>query len=165
MLNSLKSHIYTLNLLKFCLVFLLIITQTACEFKPKEKTNQKQEIENKGLNFIITNNLSEFSGSKLIEKEANNFLRQWNLAGMTMSVVKDGKLVYAHGFGYADPESKQPVSPGNLFRIASVSKLITAVAIMNLVEKKAISLNSKVFGPNAILGRSNTVILHLIPRL
>jgi len=68
-----------------------------------------------------------------------------------MSIVKDGKLVYAHGFGYADVQAKQQVTPGNLFRIASVSKLITAVAIMKLVEKKAISLDSKVFGPKAIL--------------
>ena len=70
---------------------------------------------------------------------------------MTMAVVKGGKLVYAHGFGYSDLETKQSVEPGNLFRVASVSKLITAVAIMKLVEKKAFSLDSKVFGPKAIL--------------
>jgi CubicO group peptidase (beta-lactamase class C family) len=70
---------------------------------------------------------------------------------MTMSIVKDGKLVYAHGFGYSDIETKQPVLPGQLFRIASVSKLITAVAIMKLVEHKSISLDSKVFGPNGII--------------
>lgn len=109
------------------------------------------ELDTKGLNYRITNDLSEFAGSKFIEKEANEFLRRWNLAGMTMSVVKDGKLVYAHGFGYSDLEAKQPVTPGQLFRIASVSKLITAVAIMKLVDKKKISLDSKVFGPDAIL--------------
>jgi CubicO group peptidase (beta-lactamase class C family) len=70
---------------------------------------------------------------------------------MTMSIVKDGKLVYAHGFGFADIETKLPVSPGHLFRVASVSKLITAVAIMKLVEKRALALDSRVFGPKAIL--------------
>ena len=68
-----------------------------------------------------------------------------------MAIVKDGKLVFAHGYGYSDIEAKTPVNPGNLFRIASVSKLITAVAIMKLVEKRIVSLDSKVFGPNAIL--------------
>jgi CubicO group peptidase (beta-lactamase class C family) len=68
-----------------------------------------------------------------------------------MAIVKDGKMVFAHGYGYADVDAKLPVNPGNLFRIASVSKLVTAVAIMKLVEKKVISLDSKVFGPNAIL--------------
>lgn len=151
MLNSSKTHIYIIKFFKFSLVFLLVITQCTIDLDRNELLNHFQELDTNGLNFRITNELSEFSGSKFIEKEANNFLQQWNLAGMTMSVVKDGKLVFAHGYGYSDVETKQPVNPGNLFRIASVSKLITAVAIMKLVEKKAISLDSKVFGPQAIL--------------
>jgi len=130
---------------------LLIVSRYNVNLEPHEVPNQYPEIDTKGLNYRITNDLSEFSGGKFIDKEANDFLRQWNLAGMTMSVVKDGKLIYAHGFGYSDVEAKQPVTPGQLFRIASVSKLITAVAIMNLVEHKSISLDSKVFGPKAII--------------
>lgn len=130
---------------------MLIVSRYNVNLEPHEVPNQYPEIDTKGLNYRITNDLSEFSGGKFIDKEANDFLRQWNLAGMTMSVVKDGKLIYAHGFGYSDVEAKQPVTPGQLFRIASVSKLITAVAIMNLVEHKSISLDSKVFGPKAII--------------
>jgi len=129
----------------------LIVSNRTIELIPHELPDQSQELDEHGLNFNVTNELSNFNGSKFIEKQATDFLRQWNLAGMTMSIVKDGKLVYAHGFGYSDIENKQPVSPGQLFRIASVSKLITAVAIMKLVEKKAISLDSKVFGPKAII--------------
>ena len=151
MLNSVKTHICTLNFFKYCLIFILIVTRCTVNIVPHELPEQIQELDTNGLNFRISNELSEFSGSKFIEKEANGFLQQWNLAGLTMSIVKDGKLVYAHGFGYADVETKQPVIPGNLFRIASVSKLITATAIMKLVEKKTISLDSKVFGPKAIL--------------
>ncbi|MGE5394455.1 MAG: serine hydrolase domain-containing protein [Candidatus Saccharibacteria bacterium] len=151
MLNFIKTHIYTINFLKFLLVILLVLGPCA---KIKETYDLSQNIEqadSKGLNFRVTNNLSEFPGSKYIEKEANAFLRQWKLAGMTMSIVKNGKLVFAHGYGYSDLETMQPVEPGQLFRIASVSKLITAVAIMKLVEHKSLSLDSKVFGPNAII--------------
>jgi CubicO group peptidase (beta-lactamase class C family) len=130
---------------------LLIVFRCNVDIDPHELPDQYQELDTNGLNFRITNELSDFSGSKFIEKEANGLLHQWNLAGMTMSVVKDGKLVYAHGFGYSDIEAKRPVTPGQLFRIASVSKLITAVAIMKLVEHKLISLDSKVFGPKAII--------------
>jgi CubicO group peptidase (beta-lactamase class C family) len=151
MLNYLKTHICTVRFFKYCLIFLLVVTGYSVNIGTQEIVNQYQEIDTNGLNFRITNDLSNFSGSKFIEKQANEFLRQWNLAGMTMSVVKDGKLVYAHGFGYSDVEAKQSVTPGQLFRIASVSKLITAVAIMKLVEHKLISLDSKVFGPNAII--------------
>ena len=154
MLNYLKTHICTIKFFKYCLIFLLIVTHCNVNRDPHELPDQYQEVDTKGLNFRITNELSEFSGSKFIEKQANEFLQQWKLAGMTMSVVKDGKLVYAHGFGYSDIETKQPVNPGQLFRIASVSKLITAVAIMKLVEHKLISLDSKVFGPKAIIKNS-----------
>jgi CubicO group peptidase (beta-lactamase class C family) len=151
MLNFKKTHIYIIRFLKYSLVFLLVITQCTTEFDANELPKHTQKVDANGLNFKITNELSDFAGNKFIAKEANVFLQQWNLAGMTMSIVKDGKLVFAHGYGYSDIETKTPVNPGDLFRIASVSKLITATAIMKLVEKKKISLDSKVFGPNAIL--------------
>jgi len=151
MLNFLKSHICTINLFRNILIFLLIVSRCTVHLDPSELKIHTEALDAKSLNSNITNSLSEFSGSKFIKKEVDEFLQQWNLAGLTMSIVKDGKLVYAHGFGYADVIAKEQVTPGNLFRIASVSKLITAVAIMKLVEKKSISLDSKVFGPNAIL--------------
>lgn len=151
MLNFIKTHICTIKLFRNSLIFLLIISRCSVNIDPSELHIHAVELDTKGLNFRITNELSNFLGSKIVAKEANEFLQQWNLAGLTMSIVKDGKLVYAHGFGYSDVEAKQQVTPGNLFRIASVSKLITAVAIMKLVEKKTISLESKVFGPKAIL--------------
>ncbi len=150
MLNYIKTHICTKNILQAGLIFFLIVFRISTPLGD-EIQNRYQDIDDDGLNFKITNNLSEFKESKVIEKQANEFIRQWSLAGMTMSIVKNGKLVYAQGFGYADVETKQPVTPGQLFRIASVSKLITAVAIMKLVEHKSISLDSKVFGPNGIL--------------
>ncbi len=151
MLNYLKKHICTKNITLIGLIIFLISFRISIPKDRNEIQNSLEDVEEDGLNFQITNELSEFKESKVIEKQANEFLRQWNLAGMTMSVVKNGKLVYAHGFGYSDVEAKQPVTPGQLFRIASVSKLITAVAILKLVEHKSISLDSKVFGPNAII--------------
>jgi CubicO group peptidase (beta-lactamase class C family) len=60
-------------------------------------------------------------------------------------------LIYARGFGYADLGSTEPVQPYHKFRIASLSKPITAVAIMKLVEQGQLALTDKVFGPNALL--------------
>ncbi len=151
MLNFIKSHICTVKILKYTFVFLLVVFQCQNPAGTSAIYNSLKTPDPKSINFGLTNDLSQFAGSKFIEKEANEFLQQWNLAGMTMSIVKDGKLVFAHGFGFADIDAKLQVSPGNLFRIASVSKLITAVSIMKLVEKKTISLESKVFGPKAIL--------------
>jgi CubicO group peptidase (beta-lactamase class C family) len=59
-------------------------------------------------------------------------------------VLREGKLIYARGFGYADVENKTPVQPDALFRIASVSKTLTAVAIMKLVEEGKLDLDDHV---------------------
>ncbi len=151
MLNFKKLHIRLFTLILIVFIILLAILRFNRPAERNEIPKKVQEVDTKSLNFRITNDLSEFSGHSFIAREADKFLKQWNLAGMTMSIVKDGKLVYAHGFGYGDVESQRAVTPGNLFRIASVSKLITAVSIMKLVEDKKLTLDSKVFGPNAIL--------------
>ncbi len=68
-----------------------------------------------------------------------------DVPGAALAVAKDGKLVYARGFGHADLERKQPVQPDALFRIASVSKPITAVAVLQLVERGKLKLSDRVF--------------------
>src|SRR2546423_2868838 len=61
-----------------------------------------------------------------------SFLQQHQLPGGALAVAKDGKIVYARGFGYADREKKEVVQPAALFRVASLSKPITAVAVLQL---------------------------------
>jgi N-acyl-D-amino-acid deacylase len=65
--------------------------------------------------------------------------------GAALAVARDGKLVYSRGFGYADLQRTQPVQPDSLFRIASVSKPLTAVAVLQLVERGKLKLSDKVF--------------------
>lgn len=151
MLNFMNLHFYHLRIVSFFLISILLLGN--CTSSPEIKKVEKKipGPDTNSLNYKLSNEQSEFSESSFIAKKAGDFLQQWNLAGLTMAIVKDGKLVFAHGYGYSDIEAKTPVNPGNLFRIASVSKLITAVAIMKLVEKRIVSLDSKVFGPNAIL--------------
>lgn len=79
-----------------------------------------------------------------LDNWALEFMKKHSVPGGQVSVMKDGKLVYARGFGYADREKKSPVEPGSLFRIASVSKPITAVAILQLVEREKLKLSDKI---------------------
>src|SRR5690242_2817054 len=57
-----------------------------------------------------------------------DFLQEHELPGAALAVARNGQLVYARGFGYADRAANEPVRPGALFRIASLSKPLTAVA-------------------------------------
>lgn len=82
------------------------------------------------------------------------FIRQWGVAGASLAIANQGKLVYAKGFGFADIEQGEAMQPYHLLRVASVSKLITAVAIMKLIEDGKLSLNQQVFGENGILNNA-----------
>jgi CubicO group peptidase (beta-lactamase class C family) len=72
-------------------------------------------------------------------------LQRDNIAGATIAVVKDGKLLFSKGYGYADREKKTPVSPADtLFRPGSVSKLFTWTAVMQLHEQGKLDLDKDV---------------------
>jgi CubicO group peptidase (beta-lactamase class C family) len=72
-------------------------------------------------------------------------MRDEQVAGATISVVKDGELFFAKGYGFADLEKRAPVDPEKtLFRIGSVSKLFTWTAVMQLVEQGELSLDADV---------------------
>lgn len=70
---------------------------------------------------------------------------RWGIPGGAIAVVKDGRLVLARGYGYSDAQAKEPVAPDALFRIASVSKPITAVAALRLAEQGRLDLDAKAF--------------------
>ncbi|HXJ06341.1 MAG TPA: serine hydrolase domain-containing protein [Candidatus Acidoferrum sp.] len=68
-----------------------------------------------------------------------------DIAGAVVAVVKDGKLLLASGYGYADVEKKVPVSPETtLFRPGSISKLFTWTAVMQQVEQGKLDLDRDV---------------------
>lgn len=73
------------------------------------------------------------------------FMRKWHVPGGQLAVAKDGRLVLDHGYGFADVEQRAAVEPDHLFRIASVSKTITTVAILTLVDDGKLALDDKVF--------------------
>jgi CubicO group peptidase (beta-lactamase class C family) len=83
---------------------------------------------------------------------ASEFMQQHDVPGLSIAIGREGALVYQDAFGFADREKREAVSPMHLFRIASVSKSITSVAIFSLIEEGRIRLTDRVFGPGAITG-------------
>jgi CubicO group peptidase (beta-lactamase class C family) len=72
-------------------------------------------------------------------------LKRDDIAGATVSIVKDGKLLFAKGYGYADFEKAKPVSAQEtLFRPGSISKLFTWTAVMQLFEQGKLDLDRDV---------------------
>jgi CubicO group peptidase (beta-lactamase class C family) len=68
-----------------------------------------------------------------------------DIAGATVAIVKDGKLLFAKGYGFADMKARKPViADTTLFRIGSITKLFTWTAVMQLVEEGKIDLDADV---------------------
>jgi N-acyl-D-amino-acid deacylase len=85
----------------------------------------------------------------------STIMRSWNLPGGQLAIAHEGRLVYNRGFGWANVEDVQAVEPDNLFRIASTSKPITAVAILKLVDQGEIALDTPIFPLLALEGPPN----------
>ena len=83
-------------------------------------------------------------GMAPFEDSVRAIMRKYKLPGGAVALVRDGKLIYARGFGWADVENKAPVQPDALFRIASVSKPLTSAAIMTLVQDGKLRLDDRV---------------------
>jgi len=66
------------------------------------------------------------------------------IPGLAIAVAVDGRVVFAEGFGYADLEQRVPAWPSTKFRIGSISKPLTAVALMQLVEQRKVDLDAPV---------------------
>ncbi|MGL5682349.1 MAG: serine hydrolase domain-containing protein [Marinifilaceae bacterium] len=103
------------------------------------------------INQVINNSDSDLETTISFDKAIERFMREWSIKGASFALMKDDKLIYSKGYGFADEEQQEPMDVMHIFRIASVSKLITAVAVMKLVEEKQISLSDYVFGDNGIL--------------
>jgi len=113
--------------------------------------------------FLILNSIIAFSQQKpfkdeLIDSTINAFKTKWSIPGISVAIAKDGKLIYAKGFGYADTLTKELVTVYSLFRIASCSKTITAIGIMKLIQDKKLHIDDTVFGNKGIL--NDTAYLH-----
>jgi CubicO group peptidase (beta-lactamase class C family) len=105
-------------------------------------------------NIRLTNSNSTGTGFDTGESTINSFMKKWTIEGASVAISRNGRLVFAKGFGFADTAAKIITQPYSKFRIASISKLVTAVAIMKLQEDGKLSVNDKVFGPDGILNDS-----------
>ncbi len=103
------------------------------------------------INHLITNEMSDSEQTEKFDREMLKFMKYWDLKGGSFALMRNDSLLYAKGYGYADLEKEQMCEVVNTFRVASVSKLITATAIMRLIEEGRIELDSQVFGEEGIL--------------
>lgn len=86
----------------------------------------------------------ETSLKKELDNELASLAKEFGIPALALTVITSGKLVYAQGFGFQGKENKLPVTKNTLFRIASISKLFTAQAVMQLAEKNKLNLDDNI---------------------
>ena len=85
---------------------------------------------------------------------AEAFRKQYEVPGLAVAFTRDGKLVHEAAYGLADRDAREALTPRHRFRIASVSKPITSVAIFRLIEEGRLGLDDRVLGPESVLGEA-----------
>lgn len=145
-----KKRIFMLILIP-CLIIAAVVaifTRTAEEKQVAEKENVTSGIH---LNDTLTNSMSDSPQLEDMENKIKRYLLRWEINGAQIAVTRNDSLLYVKGFGWADMEKKQEMQPSNIMRLASVSKLLTAVGVMRLAEVGTLKLSDHVFGPKGIL--------------
>ncbi len=121
-----RAH-HTIRLLKFrfglvCLVVLCSITDGIAQNQRRDYTD-------------VVRILREFIEHERVDKQ---------LPAVSVALVDDQEIVWADGFGFADPDKKIPATAETIYRVGSVSKLFTDIGIMQLVERGEVQLDTPI---------------------
>ncbi len=144
-----------MNLRAFILLLSIISSSlVGCTTTKSNNATPKEKRQQVSINNLITNDMSDIDGCEKFDRSIEYFIRRWELTGASFALMRNDSLIYAKGYGYSNLKDSVKCEVNNIFRIASASKLITATAIMKLVEEGRLSLQSQVFGAEGILNDS-----------
>lgn len=91
------------------------------------------------------------NGKNNIDNMVYSFMIKHDIPGISVAVSKDEEIVYVGSYGFADVEKGVRVKENTLFRLASMSKQHTAIAIMTLMERGLLDIDDTVFGKGGIM--------------
>ncbi len=152
-----RKNLNLLKLLLVCSIFSLLTT-SACTKSNGAVCKHEKELRftapPKSINEFISNADSDYEYTESFDTAVRQFMRRNDIHGASFALMKDGKLIYAKGYGMADVENQIPMESYHLLRVASVSKLFTSVGVLKLFELGLLSPDDYVFGEEGILNDS-----------
>jgi|SRR5579875_464665 len=84
------------------------------------------------------------SQKRAVDDLLSSYLARHRVPGLSVAIIANGEVLYTQGYGFADVENSVPASADTVYRLASVSKPITATAAMELVERKKLDLDAPI---------------------
>ncbi|RDC65664.1 serine hydrolase domain-containing protein [Adhaeribacter pallidiroseus] len=100
------------------------------------ETERIQQVENSLMPYVP---IKDFPGWNLAER-----MKHYRVPGLSIAVIRNLKIDWAKSYGLADTTTKMPVTTTTVFSAGSISKLVTAVAALQLVDKKQLTLDSPI---------------------
>ena len=96
-----------IKVLRITFLFILIfLGEIAISFSDKSSVEKVLPTEEKmPVSYRLTNNLSAYESMQGLDQQIETFMKKWNIVGASVAVVKDERLIYTKGFGYADKEN------------------------------------------------------------
>ena len=95
------------------------------------------------LVFSVSTYAQDFTG---LDQVARTEMKEKNVVGAAIAVIKDGKVVYSKGFGVANSETNAPVTAQTLFQTGSIAKTFTAALILKLASEGKLRLDAPIGG-------------------
>jgi D-alanyl-D-alanine carboxypeptidase len=84
------------------------------------------------------------AGADEVDRRVEAQMRKRHVPGLSLAVVRDGKIIKAKGYGFANLELKVAAEPETVYEVGSLTKQVTAAAVMLLVEEGRVSLDDKI---------------------
>ncbi len=147
-------HRYKLLIVLLMLIAGLTLTIRSCQPAANRHILTEEEEIRYRLNDSIRNAFCDFKETERMERYLKNWMARYNIRGAQLAIMDNERLIYAKGFGWADQQDSVLLEAGDILRIASASKLITAIGVMKLCEEGKLTTESPVFGPQGILNDS-----------
>ncbi len=147
-------HRYKLLIVLLMLIAGLTLTIRSCQPAANRHILAEEEEIRYRLNDSIRNAFCDFKETERMERYLKNWMARYNIRGAQLAIMDNERLIYAKGFGWADQQDSVLLEAGDILRIASASKLITAIGVMKLCEEGKLTTESPVFGPQGILNDS-----------
>jgi CubicO group peptidase (beta-lactamase class C family) len=114
------------------LLAMLCMAVPSCAQRPAPNQGQSQSIDARAL-------------ETLLDSVMRRGMESEHLPGAVFTLVQDGRVVFAKGYGFADVDAKRPVSPDStIFRIGSITKVFTATAVVQLADRGRLALDGDV---------------------
>ena len=102
--------------------------------------------------------------SAKVDEYIRSEMQAQQIPGVALAVIKDGKMVIARGYGFANVEHQVPVKPETIFQSGSTGKQFTATAVMMLVEEGKLNLDDKItkYFPDGPEAWRNITVRHML---